>query len=178
MRMSEGFATTVAAVAPVVLLVAVVEVSNARPRLREAHDTTKQKVDELRAAAQRREALTEAEATVLERSYWSITWQTLKNFLLTFYLLAYAALAISLATVEYTALDWLATPGAGPQEDNARLCLYLVAGSFLWIILPGFGAVYAFMFRDLWLQFQGVWALLRIRITQDRRRPDADPEAS
>lgn len=177
MRMSEGFAATVAAVAPVVLLVAVVEVNNARPRLREAHDRLREQVDPLKAAVREGRALTEAEAAALQRSYWKIALQVTRNLLFTVYFSAYVALALGLAVVEYVALEWLATPDVGPQEDNASLCLYLGAGSFAWIILPGVGAINAFMSKSLWLQRQGAWALIRLEHAQTRRSRDDEAEA-
>ncbi|MFI1723917.1 hypothetical protein [Streptomyces sp. NPDC020489] len=153
---------------------AVVEVNNARPRLREAHDRLEQQVAPMKAVAQEGRAFGEAEHAAFWRSFVRVTWQLGKNLLLYVYVLAYAFLAVGLATVEYVSLDWLATPDAGPQEDDARLCLYLVAGSFAWITLPGFGAVYAFLTRQTWLLLDVTWASLRLSYASFKRSRDGE----
>ncbi|MDX6361045.1 MAG: hypothetical protein QOC85_48 [Streptomyces sp.] len=161
MRMSGDFAATIAAVAPIVLLVAAVEVNNARPRMTAARDALRSEVAALTASAAGHR-LTDEEADATLRTLSRTSWQVLKNTVYLIYLLASIIVAGALALAEYIALEWLATPNAGPDENNAQLLLVITSLSFVWVVLPPFAAVYLALMENTRLMLVGAWALLRI----------------
>ncbi|MFF5004668.1 hypothetical protein ACFY3G_17780 [Streptomyces phaeochromogenes] len=135
MRMTGDFATAVAGVAPVVLLVAVVEVNNARPRLREAHASMRQRIDALEGLYAPGRTLNSEEVAAAEEDLDHLERRGLRDAFFLIYISLSALFACALGVAELFALRWLATPDAGPQEREAGFCAVVTVWSFLWITL-------------------------------------------
>ncbi|MGH4034138.1 hypothetical protein ACQB60_35035 [Actinomycetota bacterium Odt1-20B] len=133
MRMSESYATTVAAVAPVIILVAAVELTTHRARLREVYvraARSREIVDALYAdgATPTRQQIeqTECELRALRRGEW-------RQYAVIAYLLASNLLAGLLCLAEFYALGWLALEDPGPQPGAALFCLLALLVGFIWV---------------------------------------------
>jgi hypothetical protein len=119
MEMSESFAATVAAVAPVIFLVGIVELFASARMQREG--TTR--LYELRNAGNDLVALSRAAAA----------FKALYGFLAGF---VWVLSVVSLCIAETMSLQWLATPEPTPDPGTATFCLWSLAGGMVWAAVP------------------------------------------
>ncbi|MFD4023204.1 hypothetical protein ACFWRV_06690 [Streptomyces sp. NPDC058576] len=133
MRMSESYATTVAAVAPVIILVAAFELTTHRARIREIYVRAargREAVDALYAdgATPTREQIqqTERELEALRNGEWRLLGMAV-------YLLLSNVLAALLCSAEFYALGWLVKEDPGPSPGVALFCFVALVIGFVWV---------------------------------------------
>ncbi|MFI6093871.1 hypothetical protein [Streptomyces sp. NPDC051218] len=133
MQMTESFAATVAAVAPVIVLVGVVEVDQHRKILNESLTANS---EELRAALEPlpREPTREQVEAVRARfeALLPEARRRTKRLVRTYFLaIAWLVVVFALVSVEAVALGWLAKPEGKPETGQAVYCLTtLIIGMF------------------------------------------------
>lgn len=169
--MTEAFATTVAAVAPVIWLVAAVEYQQVTKRYGESVNAQEAALErELRAL----ESGTGAAAS--EEDDASASVSPIRVILT---LAVWCILSAFLAGVTLVALDWLATPKAGPRPGVALLCYWTIcAGLCIVTVFP----VCVVLWDAGVSNFRRVGLQVRIRTLRAPRDPhgpfptDADPD--
>ncbi|MGW2226865.1 hypothetical protein [Streptomyces formicae] len=135
MKMTESYATTVAAVAPVVMLVAVVEISNKRARFRDLYGEQAE-IDATVAAlfadgaSPSREQIAETERTLASlrarrgvRAMWGL------------YVYSACFVGMALLIAEATSLRWLASEDRGAAPFDALVCYVALGLGFAWAVI-------------------------------------------
>ncbi|MFG2731501.1 hypothetical protein [Streptomyces canus] len=135
MRMNETFATTVAGVAPVILLVAVVEIANRMDAFRTVYIRMGQQqkmIDDLYASEQ------PPTGPQLE-TVAAATGRSTRTMLAELYSVIYVASAtfvgVLLLVAEALVLRWLAVPHGGSNPRQAAFCLATLLIGFGWVVL-------------------------------------------
>ncbi|MFH8405557.1 hypothetical protein ACH4FX_12390 [Streptomyces sp. NPDC018019] len=134
MQMTEAFATTAAAVAPVIVLVAVVEMRIYGTRTRDVGLTEARLIEESTQAllAARTEEERNAVITGARRS--GVTPTAIASLALS---AGWVVVTILLALAEYSSLAFLATETPSPSPVAARrILLSIMLGMFMLIITP------------------------------------------
>ena len=175
--MTGDFAAAIVGVAPVVLLVAVVEVNNARPRLRDAHEDMRRRIETFESLYGARHTLSPEEATDAATNRRTIGRSSLRDLFFTIYVLLSAVVACMLGMAEQLALQWLATPGEGPHESEATFCVSVVVFSFLWITAVPIFALSKAALRIIRLQKSARKMDRRITELLAAPRSETDPQA-
>ncbi|MFB6630968.1 hypothetical protein ACFCWY_13800 [Streptomyces sp. NPDC056362] len=146
MQMTEPFATTVAAVAPVLILVGVVEVKVWEQKVREASLSMLGPLRERLATISQAEAEEEFEAAFADlkrdlqalgegptpgmvRAFWR--WIPMRAIAM-----IWAVMSVALVAVEIASLIWLATPEPTPDENRARVMIAVLGIGMALAITP------------------------------------------
>ncbi|MFJ7072960.1 hypothetical protein [Streptomyces sp. NPDC098781] len=175
--MNETFATTVAAVVPVVLLVAVVEISHRRQVLRAWYARAgehQRRIDALYADGQTAsgEQLEAAEESLLGSSS-----APLRDLWPLLYVLSAAAVGALLLVVEAVALVWLAHPGSGNAPGLAAFCLGATLTGFGWVTVAPLLAFVVSSASDFWVVTKGFGRQIRfVRELSAHRRQEERKE--
>ncbi|MFD5539106.1 hypothetical protein ACFWIJ_15055 [Streptomyces sp. NPDC127079] len=179
MKMSEAFATTIAGVAPVILLVAAVEIGNRKEALREGYHLIGQRqrlIDELYAAPEAPTGLQlQAVAAQTDQPMQSAT----RDLFIALYVMSALIVGVLLLLAESLALVWLAGSQRGSHPLQAAFCLLALVIGFAWVMLaPMLGLVVA-VADDAVVVISGVSRLRRFYRdldTHDRQQQAADGE--
>ncbi|MHC5260512.1 hypothetical protein ACYSUO_21735 [Streptomyces sp. UC4497] len=131
--MSVDYANTIAAVAPVILLVAVVEMTSNRQRFRTTWQllvARMERIGSLYAGGRR-----PSEDEVIEAAHAVVAplRQTLKEFLVLMYIIGNVFVGLLLLRAEMITLEWLMRGGKGKNETAASFSYLAVTLGFAWI---------------------------------------------
>ncbi|MGW8557352.1 hypothetical protein [Streptomyces tubercidicus] len=136
--MTNEFATTVAAVAPVIMLVAAVEIKSNRNRLRDSFAQDREMGHAVRVLFANGSNPSRGEYEEVRRRLRDLRTGRLKRVLHTLYAISAYSVMASLALAETVALRWLAEGGKGADVVGASICYFVLVASFWWIV--GIGA--------------------------------------
>lgn len=147
-RMNGDFATTVAGVAPVVLLVATVEMNRTLPKMlviirapfEQARIVASLYSD---GAAPSREELLEARARV------GALAPLMRRLAVVGYYVSAAVVCLALLAAEDFALQWLANPSRGPEPKVASFCKAALVWGFAWTLFSTAGLAAWAILRDV-----------------------------
>ncbi|MFE3265847.1 hypothetical protein [Streptomyces sp. NPDC059215] len=170
MRMSEALAGTVAQIAPVVLLVIIVEIAGNRDRMVDQFRDAGRSVALTRSMA-RRDSLTPTQRaraqraiTDQRRNVGAVGW-------LLFYLAVSAAVAVLLLDAEWRAIQWLADPHAGPAPQDALFCTRVIGFAFLRIVMGPIISLLQPLVDGLAQLLPGMSSTSRLQRLLDRSEP-------
>ncbi|MFJ4363300.1 hypothetical protein ACIP4S_03970 [Streptomyces chartreusis] len=157
MEMTEALAATIAAVAPVVLLAAVVEINNNRQHVKDIYEGVNRPFGVARELFRAGEPTAEEAAAALRSLAQS---PARKGFWLLIYVVSAVFVTVMLFAAELRSLAWLANVPMGSSRDEAFFCLIAVGAGFAWVcfapvlalLVPITGRSFAGMvgFRDYW----------------------------
>ncbi|MFD3521747.1 hypothetical protein [Streptomyces sp. NPDC058653] len=147
-EMNEAFAATVAAVAPVILLVVMVEINNRGSRIREMNKLYERESAVARylyegGAEPSREQVLAADDSLGDRPQVSPQYKV--NW---WYILSGMLVCNALLVAEFVALSWLSTPDPEPEPFAARACMIALVIGFAWVVGVQFMAVDALKMLD------------------------------
>ncbi|MFF0386828.1 hypothetical protein [Streptomyces sp. NPDC004286] len=170
--MSGDFAGAVAQIAPVVLLVIVVEIAANRDRMVNGFREAGRSAALIRSMA-RRESLTPAQATRARRAVIDHRRHMRTVCALLLYLAISAAVAVTLLDAEWRAIGWLADPDAGPAPDDARFCARVITLAFFRIVVGPLFALLQPMVEGLVRTAPGAFSAPKLQRLLDREQNEA-----
>ncbi|MGW7067086.1 hypothetical protein ACWGII_18700 [Streptomyces sp. NPDC054855] len=145
--MSESFATTVAAVAPVIMLVASVELSANKERIRAAYLRGEQITNARAALSINGARPTRQEFDDARRALRVLQAGRRARALVHCYALSAFVAFGALAVAEGMALNWLAHEERGPARLEADACYWSMGSAFFWVLFVT-GARLLYWMRD------------------------------
>ncbi|MFD3521752.1 hypothetical protein [Streptomyces sp. NPDC058653] len=177
LEMNDAFAATVAAVAPVILLVAVVEINNHRKHVGRVYEGLERRMAaaaSLYAAGAQptREQVLAADDALPE--YSVLSWRDLSILV---YVVSAMLACAALVYAEVSALHWLGTPKAGPDPRLAEHCFAAVVFGFVWICLSPALAMYPMLLKPRWLSPATIPKMSRFDRDVRRYRQEVADEA-
>ncbi|MET9493417.1 hypothetical protein [Streptomyces sp. NPDC006552] len=136
MQMTESFAATVAAGAPVILLLGVVEIEQLRRRIKQGATSYEEWSARAIAILKRRREQGDS-APVSDEEYRELLARY-PNFDVTAFALVqtivWVAFCLSLLSVESLSLRWLAQPEGDESPEIAKYCALVLLLGFLWVM--------------------------------------------
>ncbi|MDT0482611.1 hypothetical protein [Streptomyces doebereineriae] len=132
-RMTKEFATTVAAVAPVILLVATVEMNRTRDEIREVSRRDAEMSHIVAGLFAGGVQPTREDYEDARRRLRELRMGKGKRLLIVLYTLSATLIGGVLAAAEIASLRWLAEGGQDAAGATAAFCYFALVGSFLWV---------------------------------------------
>ncbi|MFE1923494.1 hypothetical protein ACFW91_13110 [Streptomyces asoensis] len=170
--MSTDYANTIAAVAPVVLLVAVVELNGHRQELRNFYESM---TNRSRAAkALYAEGRSPSRQEVLDAAPELSLSSLFRGFASLLYVTSAVAVGVLLMQAELKTLSWLAGSSRGKNEFDAEFCLLAVALGFAWITFVPIVIVASSSTISTWQMVTGLRKVLRLQREQAAYRAHED----
>jgi hypothetical protein len=176
--MTEALATTVAAVAPVVLLVAAVEINNNRQRVRELYESMVRRYDLARELLRDGEPTRQQVEDAL-RQRREDGARLRAGIGLLFYVLTACLASTLLFLAELRSLAWLAEEPMGSSHSDAEFCVAALALGFAWVGLSPLIPLLAPMYRSYLGMLRGRKDDRRLRqLAREYRSQGANEQAT
>ncbi|WP_399139101.1 hypothetical protein Q3A86_16940 [Streptomyces sp. NBUA17] len=177
-RMTNEFATTVAAVAPVIMLVASVEVSSNRERVRHAFERDAEMSRVVADLFSGGADPTRSEYEQVRQRLRELRTGRFKRQIYVFYVVTAFFVMTSLVLAEVLALGWLAGRNVETQAVDAALCYYILIFSFVWVALLGLAQMFAGFSGDERPRREALWHIRYWALHWRYRRPESGQPAA
>ncbi|MFF5497624.1 hypothetical protein [Streptomyces aquilus] len=156
MKMTETYAATVAAVAPVILLVAVVEINNRRQRVRELYESLTAPITLIRAMFREGSDPSAQQVEDVARQVRATNVGARAGLSMVLYVLSAVAIITLLFLAELASLLWLTGSPTDTAPRVALFCAVALGAGFAWVAYAPMLALVLPISRNLFYVLGGV----------------------